>query len=127
MFLSFLEKTDPNQARTMKFLLELGSCYRSSSTRTQNHVTRSTHERSSKSGSGHQWRPALVAISEDGVVSGHEGNVQSKKMTSAKGRRPRAKVPSFGYTTSDDFQHYSRRNDGPTMVPAVFSATPFMF
>ncbi|RXH89933.1 hypothetical protein DVH24_032290 [Malus domestica] len=99
----------------MKFLLELGSCYRSSSTRTQNHVKRSTHERSSKSGSGHQWRPALVAISEDGVVSGHEGNVQSKKMTSAKGRRPRAKVPSFGYTTSDDFQHYSRKNDGPTM------------
>ncbi|KAB2610584.1 hypothetical protein D8674_018616 [Pyrus ussuriensis x Pyrus communis] len=111
----------------MKFLLELGSCYRSSSSRTRDRMTRSTHARSSKSGSGHQWKPALVTISEDGVVSGYEGNLQSEKMASAKAPRPKAKAPSFSYTSSDDFQYYSRRNIAPMIIPADFSATPFMF
>ncbi|KAM1164502.1 hypothetical protein ACFX13_024645 [Malus domestica] len=92
----------------MKFLLELGSCYRSSSSRTRDRMTRSTHGRSSKSGSGHQWKPALVTISEDGVVSGYEGNLQSEKMASAKGPRPKTIAPSFSYTSSNDFQYCSR-------------------
>ncbi|CAL9013843.1 unnamed protein product [Prunus brigantina] len=109
----------------MKFLLELGSCYRSSSSskQTQDHeMIRSRVRRSKSAESAQQWRPALVAISEEGVASGHEGKAQSDKISSKKGRK--AKARSLSCISHDEL---SGGNNAPVFVPAAFAATPFMF
>ncbi|PQP91525.1 uncharacterized protein Pyn_07582 [Prunus yedoensis var. nudiflora] len=108
----------------MKFLLELGSCYRSSSSKqTQDHeMIRSRVRRSKSAESAQQWRPALVPISEDGVASGHEGKVQSEKISSKKGRK--AKARSLSSISHDEL---SGGNNVSVFVPAAFAATPFMF
>ncbi|XP_059661032.1 uncharacterized protein LOC132307327 [Cornus florida] len=70
-----------------------------------------------------QWKPALSAISEDGVVSEMDRNneraVRSEKKQLAKSRSmPMTRSPRHG----NDY----RKSTSPMALPA-FSPTPFLF
>ncbi|KAK3184297.1 hypothetical protein Dsin_031583 [Dipteronia sinensis] len=84
------------------------------------------------------WRPALLAISEDGaVVSGNESvnRVESVKKSppskstggsSSSAAKDRRRGSRYNNNADVYDQYYSRKKSMPMFIPA-FSPTPYMF
>ncbi|KAA8524556.1 hypothetical protein F0562_010979 [Nyssa sinensis] len=85
--------------------------------------SRASHGRLTRVHSSTQWKPALSAISEEGIVSDagrdHERKVRSEKKPTVKARST-AKVRSPNH--GDDY-----RKSSLSMAIPAFSPTPFLF
>ncbi|PON48539.1 hypothetical protein TorRG33x02_309890 [Trema orientale] len=124
----------------MKFFnfTELGSCCRAAPPPEETkrhvisdsgyHVPTSKRRSSNARCSAAHWRPALQAISEDGVTAYHASNnnqTVQKKSSGKAGHIPKA---TRRYSSSDTSNNKdSRTNSVPVINIPAFSPTPFVF